>query len=97
MESHLVQVVCVHIRGVSAIQGAGLEGFHCIGMSNCNVCSCYTLVGMGLETPKFKKKKMLHVHGDCVQWNLCNPTPCEQHNSVRLQRLSDYKVTLTIL
>ena len=30
MKSHLVQVVCVHIRGVSAIQGAGLEGFHCI-------------------------------------------------------------------
>ena len=23
-------MVCVHIRGVSPIQGAGLEGFHCI-------------------------------------------------------------------
>ena len=27
---YLVPVVCVHIRGVSPIQGAGLEGFHCI-------------------------------------------------------------------
>ena len=26
---YLVRVVCVHIRGVSPIQGAGLEGFHC--------------------------------------------------------------------
>ena len=26
---YLVPVVCVHIRGVSPIQGAGLEGFHC--------------------------------------------------------------------
>ena len=25
----LVPVVCVHTRGVSPIQGAGLEGFHC--------------------------------------------------------------------
>ena len=57
MESHLVQVVCVHIRGVSAIQRAGLEEFHCIGMSNCNVCSCNTLAGTGLETPEFKKEK----------------------------------------
>ena len=26
---YLVSVVCVHIRGVSPIQGAGLKGFHC--------------------------------------------------------------------
>ena len=26
---YLVLVACVHIRGVSPIQGAGLEGFHC--------------------------------------------------------------------
>ena len=25
----MVPVACVHIRGVSAIQGAGLEGLHC--------------------------------------------------------------------
>jgi hypothetical protein len=30
MESHLAPVACVHIRGVSAIQEAGLEGFHFI-------------------------------------------------------------------
>ena len=28
MVNHLVPVACVHIRGVSAIKGAGLEGFH---------------------------------------------------------------------
>ena len=27
---YLVPVACVHIRGVSPIQGAGLEGFHCM-------------------------------------------------------------------
>ena len=27
MESHLAPVACVHIRGVSAIQEAGLEGY----------------------------------------------------------------------
>ena len=26
MENHLVPVVCVHIKGVPAIQGSGLEG-----------------------------------------------------------------------
>ena len=26
MDNHLVPVACVHIRGVSAIQGSGLEG-----------------------------------------------------------------------
>ena len=26
---YLIPVACVHIRGVSPIQGAGLEGFHC--------------------------------------------------------------------
>ena len=29
MGSHLVRVGCVHIRGVSAIQGSGLAGFYC--------------------------------------------------------------------
>ena len=28
--SHLVSVACVCIRGVSVIQGTGLEGIHCI-------------------------------------------------------------------
>ena len=28
MENHLVPVVCVLIRRVSAIQGSGLEGLH---------------------------------------------------------------------
>ena len=27
---YLVPVVCVHIKGVSPIQGAGLEGSHCM-------------------------------------------------------------------
>ena len=27
---YVVPVECVHIRGVSPIQGAGLEGFHCM-------------------------------------------------------------------
>ena len=30
MENHLVPLACVLNRGVSAIKGAGLEGFHCI-------------------------------------------------------------------
>ena len=32
-ENHLVSVACVHSRGVSTIQGSGLEGFHCIAVS----------------------------------------------------------------
>ena len=28
--NHLVQVACVHIRGLSTTQGSGLEGFYCI-------------------------------------------------------------------
>ena len=30
----LVQVVCVHIKWVSAIHWAGLEGFHCIQLDS---------------------------------------------------------------
>ena len=29
MENHLVPLACVHNREVSAVKGAGLEGFHC--------------------------------------------------------------------
>ena len=39
MENHLVSVVCVHNRGVSAIQGSGLEGcLHAIQGSGLEGC-----------------------------------------------------------
>ena len=32
--NHLVPVAHVHIKGVSTIEGSGLEGFNCIGLYN---------------------------------------------------------------
>ena len=40
----LVPMVCVHIRGVSPIQGAGLEGFYCILTSASMAATCRKVV-----------------------------------------------------
>ena len=45
----LVTVVCVHIRGVSPIQGAGLEGCHCTCLT-----ACFLYISVTFGSVKFK-------------------------------------------
>ena len=66
MESHLVQVACVHIRRVSAIQGAGLEGFHCTSYTYCTFVCTYVFIlcvcMYGIEQKKVNVKSFYYVY-----------------------------------